>query len=51
MNFYYYNTKEKDSILEAYGESEIKEIFKDFNCKLKFTDNDYYKKFICACNR
>ncbi|MBT7567807.1 class I SAM-dependent methyltransferase [archaeon] len=47
----YYDENEKESILEAYSESEIKEIFKGFNCKVKFVDNDYYKRFVCVINK
>ena len=47
----YYDENEKESILEAYSESEIKEIFKGFNCKLKFIDNDYYKRFVCVIEK
>ncbi|MGV8151485.1 MAG: class I SAM-dependent methyltransferase [Candidatus Nanoarchaeia archaeon] len=44
----YYEENEKESILEAYSEKEIKKIFKNFNCKLKFIDNDYYQRFVCV---
>ena len=47
----YYDENEKESILEAYSESEIKRIFKDFNCKMKFIDNDYYKRFVCVIDK
>jgi 2-polyprenyl-3-methyl-5-hydroxy-6-metoxy-1,4-benzoquinol methylase len=47
----YYGKKEKDSILEAYSEKEIKRIFKYFNCKLKIIDEDYYKRFVCVINK
>ena len=47
----YYEENEKDSILEAYNESEIRKIFGEFNCKLKFIDKDYYKRFICIFNK
>jgi trans-aconitate methyltransferase len=47
----YYGENEKESILEAYSESEIKEIFKGISCKLKFIDNDYYERFVCICKK
>ena len=47
----YYEENEKESILEAYSESEIKNIFEEFNCKLKIIDKDYYRRFICVFNK
>jgi trans-aconitate methyltransferase len=47
----YYDENEKDSILEAYSKSEIKKIFKSFDCNLKFIDKDYYERFVCVISK
>jgi SAM-dependent methyltransferase len=47
----YYEENERESILEAYNKTEIKEIFKDLNCKLKFIDEDYYERFVCVVKK
>jgi len=47
----YYDEHGRASILEAYSEEEILEIFKSFNCELKILDEDYYKRFVCVIKK
>ena len=47
----YYIKNERDSILEAYSEEEVRGIFSGIDCELKFVDEDYYKRFVCVFGR
>ena len=49
----YYKKYERESILEAYNEQEIIQIFKDtkLDFKIKIIDNDYYKRFVAIIEK
>lgn len=42
----FYKENERESILEAYSKQEIKELFKNFNSKITFFDEDYYERVV-----